>query len=417
MKTRKVNMYQAEILKKAGYTQKEIAEQIGVSDRMVRYYLNPKPEKEKKEKQSLLEPYKEYITAKLDDQPHYNLILMRKELVALGYKGKMTILRVYAKTIREGMEKKAVIRFETIPALQSQVDWKEAGIWDIDGVPRKVYAFVLLLGYSRRAYVHFTLDMKTPTLLACHIEAFKYFKGITREILYDNMKTAWINRGGVWHVNPALLEFASQCGFEPKRCKVRRPQTKGKVERFIGYLGNNFLPMARNNNLQSLDELNAAVNTWLEEINENPIRDFCESRNKRFEQEASLLIPFIETAVPSIQSYEEVIVSREGTVRFETNTYSVPSRYIAKTLTLRFHPLTRNAELLCDDVVIRSFPLLPKGSRKTDIRKQDRDDLIALWAYQNKMQEQKGGSSKHKDVPVDIRSPSWYENLMTEEAV
>ena len=163
MKTRKVNMYQAEILKKAGYTQKEIAEQIGVSDRMVRYYLNPKPEKEKKETQSLLDPYKEYIIAKLDEKPHYNLILMRKELVALGYTGKMTILRVYAKTIREGMEKKAVIRFETMPALQSQVDWKEAGIWDIDGVPRKVYAFVLLLGYSRRAYVHFTLDMKTPT--------------------------------------------------------------------------------------------------------------------------------------------------------------------------------------------------------------------------------------------------------------
>lgn len=175
--------------------------------------------------------------------------------------------------------------------------------------------------------------------------------------------------------------------------------------------------MARNNNLQSLDELNAAVNTWLEEINENPIRDFCESRNKRFEQESSLLIPFIETAVPSIQSYEEVIVSREGTVRFETNTYSVPSRYIAKTLTLRFHPLTRNAELLCDDVVIRSFPLLPKGSRKTDIRKQDRDDLIALWAYQNRKQDQKDLSSKHKEIPVDIRSPSWYENLMTEEAV
>jgi transposase len=95
------------------------------------------------------------------------------------------------------------------------------------------------------------------------VEAFRYFGGITREILSDNMKTAWLNRGGLWEANPALLEFASSCGFMPKRCQVRRPQTKGKVERFIGYLGNHFLPLARGMDILGLDDLNGAVKPGL----------------------------------------------------------------------------------------------------------------------------------------------------------
>lgn len=225
MNTRKVRMHQAEVLRNAGHKQQEIAEILGVSDRMVRYYLNPQPQPEPEPKHRLLDPYKEYITAKLDHTPHYNLMVLRKELQKLGYTGGMTILRGFAKEVRDEAVKRAVIRFETMPAQQAQVDWKEAGTWNIDGVPRKVYAFVMLLGYSRRAYVRFTLDMKSPTLLACHLEAFKYFGGITREILYDNMKTAWLNRGGTWEVQSALFAFAAQCGFEPKRCQVRRPQT------------------------------------------------------------------------------------------------------------------------------------------------------------------------------------------------
>ena len=172
---------------------------------MVRYYLKPKPAAQPKKKHSLLDPYRDYITAKLEETPGCNLVVLRKELAMQGYAGGMTILRVFAKQVRDEVIKRAVIRFETFPGQQAQVDWKEVGLWDIDGVPRKVYAFVMLLGYSRRAYVHFTLDMKSPTLLACHVEAFTYFGGVVHEILYDNMKTAWLNRGGPWEVNPALL--------------------------------------------------------------------------------------------------------------------------------------------------------------------------------------------------------------------
>lgn len=419
MNARKVKMHQAEILRNAGHRQKEIAERLGVSDRMVRYYLNPKPEAQRALNHSLLDPFREYITAKIDESPNYNLVVLRKELVLQGYAGGMTILRVFAKQARDEAVKRAVIRFETMPAQQAQVDWKEAGVWEIDGIPRKVYAFVMLLGYSRRAYVRFTLDMKSATLLACHVEAFKHFCGVIREILYDNMKTAWLNRGGVWEVHPALLAFAAHCGFEPKRCKVRRPQTKGKVERFIGYLGNHFLPMARTINLMSIDDLNAAVNTWLEEVNDEPIRAFCETRNERFERERTLFTPFVPAAAPDVRACEEVVVSLEGLVRFETNRYSVPARYLGKVLTLRYHPLSRDATLYEKDKSIRSFELLPKGSRGSDIRDVDRMELVALWRRQTQSHEQKNvpNTAEASDINVDTRPPSWYERLLAEVVV
>jgi transposase len=412
-------MHQAEILRNAGHRQKEIAERLGVSDRMVRYYLNPKPEAQRAPNHSLLDPYREYITAKIDETPNYNLVVLRKELVAQGFAGGMTILRVFAKQARDEAVKRAVIRFETMPAQQAQVDWKEAGVWEIDGIPRKVYAFVMLLGYSRRAYVRFTLDMKSATLLACHVEAFKYFSGVVREILYDNMKTAWLSRGGVWEVHPALLAFAAHCGFEPKRCKVRRPQTKGKVERFIGYLGNHFLPMARTMNLTSIDNLNTAVNAWLEEVNEEPIRSFCETRNERFERERTLFTPFIPEAAPDVRASEVVVVSLEGTVRYETNRYSVPAKYLGKVLTLRVHPLSRDATLYDKERAIRSFALLPKGARASDIRDVDRKELVALWRRQTQTQDQKKvpHDEATSDIHVDTRPPSWYERLLAEVAV
>jgi hypothetical protein len=76
----------------------------------------------------------------------------------------MTILRDYARKVRAKESAKAASRFETEPGRLAQVDWKEAGTWGIDGVPRKAYAFVILLGYSRRTFVRFTTDMKLPTL-------------------------------------------------------------------------------------------------------------------------------------------------------------------------------------------------------------------------------------------------------------
>jgi transposase len=416
MKHKEARMHQAKILKDQGFTQLEIGAALGVSDRMVRKYLKDAPPTQPRPaRTSLLDPFKPLIDSLLEERPMHNLVLLRDRLKEQGYSGGMTILREYAGKIRAKESAKAVIRFETEPGRQAQVDWKEAGTWLIEGVPRKVYAFVLLLGYSRRAFVRFTTDMKLPTLLACHLKSFEHFGGIPREILYDNMKTAWLCAGGEWEVNPRLLRFASDCGFNPLRCRVRRPETKGKVERFIGYLGHNYLEMARERGYERLEDLNGGVLEWLEKVDAQEIRDFCQTRTERFAVEQPCLKPYSARNAPDIRPLCDVVVSREGYIRYETNRYSVPADYVGNTLQLRPDPLSRMADILHASTHLRTIRLENPGMKSVQTLPEDRTSLFELWQRQNKPspKRQKRDIQAKKDVEVDIRSPGSYDLLFT----
>jgi transposase len=87
-----------------------------------------------------------------------------------------------------------VLRYETKPGVQAQVDWGELGTIEVDGTLKKLFCFNMILGYSRMRYVEFTLNIDTPTLIQCHLDAFEYFGGFIQEILYDNMKQVVIKR-------------------------------------------------------------------------------------------------------------------------------------------------------------------------------------------------------------------------------
>lgn len=414
-------MHTARILAQSGLKQAQIAAQLGVSDRMVRKYLKEdyRP-KERKTRQSLLDPFKDTIASVLEDDHFYNIEVLAERLRAMGYQGGMTILRDHAAAIRSDLITKAVKRFETEPGRQAQVDWKECGYWTLEDQERKIYAFVMLLGYSRKAYVRFTTSMKSPVLLACHSKAFEWFNGVPAEILYDNMKTAWLADGGGWRVQPALLSYAAQVGFAPKRCQVRRPQTKGKVERFIGYLGNHFLPQARAKGLSILDDLNDAVLDWLAKVDQETLREFFETRADRFESERIHLRPWVPEAAPDIRASHDLQVSREGTVTFETNRYSVPAALIGKLVLLRHDPLGRAATIYQGGKELYSLTLLPPGGHGRLIRRQDADDLRARWERENKRlvkdlvstTSSKEAPHSKADIDVQTRHPASYEQLL-----
>lgn len=414
-------MHTARILANSGLKQAQIAEQLGVSDRMVRKYLKDEYcTKEPQPRTSILDPFKDTITTVLAEDHYYNIEVLATRLRAMGYQGGMTVLRDFAAGIRKDLITKAVRRFETEPGRQAQVDWKECGRWVIDGHERKIYAFVLLLGYSRKAYIRFTTSMKSPVLLACHSTAFDWFGGVPAEILYDNMKTAWLADGGVWRVQTALLSYASQVGFAPKRCQVRRPQTKGKVERFIGYLGNHFLPVARAEGLSNLEDLNSAVMDWLTKVDQETLREFFETRTERFECEKQHLRPWIPEAAPDIRASHDLQVSREGTITLETNRYSVPAALIGKMVLLRHDPLGRTATIYYGPKELYTLTLLPPGGHGRLIRRQDADDLRARWERENRRLTSNLGlpssfpETPHAQTDIDVqtRHPASYEQLL-----
>lgn len=420
-------MHVARIMAGNGHSQKDIAAKLGVSDRMVRKYLKPdfgtRPRKTRK---SILEPFHEFIDSLLEDDPFINLVLVNERLQRRGYTGGMTILRDYARKKRKRITTKAVRRFETEPGRQAQVDWKECGRWNINGKLIKLYAFVMVLGYSRKPFVLFTTNMKLSTVLKAHLLAFAWYGAVPREILYDNMKTAWQYVSGQWMVNPGLLKVASACGFTPRRCRVRRPQTKGKVERFIGYLAHNFLPRVAGPEATTVADLNDAVARWLTEIDDRQIGGIRRTRKERFAEEKPFMHPWIPEAAPDVRQSVDLVVSRDGLVSWQTNRYSVPADIIGEIVTLKIDTVTNEANIVHNGTVVRSMTLMPPRSHDIDRREEDLRSLRQRWRRENEAWTSESDAKVSDDetkilhalltTMVEIRHPEAYDHIAEHSA-
>jgi transposase len=411
-------MLYAHQLKNQGYKQHQIAERLGVTDRTIRNYLSKPPSQAvRKARSSKLDPYKPFIGSILDLEPYYNCVILYERLKKQGYKGRISILRDYVAKARKKIVTDAVLRFETEPGRQAQVDWKDFRRNGPDGRPEKLYAFVMIMGFSRKPFVMFTRSTKQSVLQYCHIAAFKYFGGIPHEILYDNMKTAFVcDPDGFWRPNKSLLSFATHYGFVPRRCQIRRPQTKGKVERAIGYLNTNFWPRVKNH-IFKLDALNERVIKWLEYIDHKELRDFQETREERFAEER---VYFKELPVKDYDCREthEVWVSREARINYQTNRYSVPPKFIGERLTLKINPMTNLADLVVGKKVIRTMKLEVAGSHKLIETPEDMKALLELWEKQQSRRLKVQKRKSHKQEPqVDVRSPGSYDQFVKDEGV
>ena len=193
-----------------------------------------------------------------------------EEIKRLGYTGSLRWLQQVMQKYelrRRIKEEEKLIRFETNPGQQMQMDWVE--------FPKdNLSAFVATMGYSRASYVEYVDNEKIETLLACHQNAFNYFGGVPIECLYDNMKTVMIKRNaygyGKHQLNAMFEDFAKHCGFKIKVCKPYRAKTKGKVERFNHYLRYSFhnalrVKLAMMNYKMNIDNVNTEVIKWLNE--------------------------------------------------------------------------------------------------------------------------------------------------------
>ena len=415
-------MHVARIMANDGHSQKDIAAKLGVSDRMVRKYLKPDfGTRPRKRRPSILEPFHAFLDELLEEDPFINLVPVYERLQRRGYTGGMTTLRDYARKVRKRITTRAVRRFETEPGLQAQVDWKECGRWNIGGELIKLYAFVMVLGYSRKPFVLFTTNMKLSTVLKAHLLAFAWYGAVPREILYDNMKTAWHYASGRWMVNPGLLKLASACGFTPRRCRVRRPETKGKVERFIGYLSHNFLPRLAGAEATTVADLNDAVAAWLTDVDERQIGGLRTTRRERFAEEKPFMLPWIPEAAPDVRQTEDLVVSREGMITWQTNRYTVPAEFIGEVVTLKVDTVTNEGDLVHDGAVIRSVTLLPPRAYRVDRREVDTWSLRNRWERENTPKTPKAPEPPpdaeteilHRLLAtmVDIRHPAAYDDI------
>lgn len=259
-----------------GLSKSAIARKLGISRETVRKYaLKPDgyvPLMEKAPQETTVDEYLPHIAKMLEtaqtEQVHIPTTVIYQDLQVMGYTGSLRWLQSVMQTheLRQRAKEEEIIRFETDPGKQFQVDWIE---FPKDGLS----AFVATMGYSRVSYVQYVTDEKIETLIECHLNAFKYFGGVPEHGLYDNMKTVIIKRNaygyGKHKFNPLFEDFAKHCGFKIKMCKPYTPKTKGKVERFNHYLRYSFhnglkVRLSMKNYELNLDNANAEVLKWLD---------------------------------------------------------------------------------------------------------------------------------------------------------
>lgn len=264
-----------EVLKRQGLSLRRIAAEVGCAVNTVRSHLarGSAPKYERKvARPTKLGPHEAYLRERQAAAAPERIpaTVLLREITERGYGGGMSQLRAFMRSLRTPTPAEPLVRFETQMGEQLQVDWVE-----FRRGGKALYAFCATLGYSRASYVEFVGDMKVETLIGCHERVFAMLCGVPRSILYDNMKTVILERDaygeGKHRFHTGFLDFARHCGFTIKVCRPYRAKTKGKVERFNGYLRRSFyVPLASRlgQSGQQLDIVTANIEVarWLHEV-------------------------------------------------------------------------------------------------------------------------------------------------------
>jgi transposase len=176
---------------------------------------------------SMVDPYLEFIRQTLDQHPRLRTTRIYQMISQRGYAGSVVQLRRVVARLRPQI-RAAFLRLETFPGEQAQVDWAHFGHVMVGRARRALSCFVMTLSYSRALYLEFFFDQTTENFLRGHVRAFEAWNGQPRVILYDNLKSAVLERRGRQILfNPQLVELSGHYHFSAQPCPVRASNQKG----------------------------------------------------------------------------------------------------------------------------------------------------------------------------------------------
>ena len=317
-----------------------LARQYGCCWETIDRRLNPdkyKRERKKRIYTSILDKYKVLIDEKIENIniPATGIYFLLKE--KYNYEGKYGIVRKYVSEKKKNIINELTIRFETIKGYQSQVDWKEKiKLHDIYGNEYVISIFLIVLGNSRYKYIELTFDQTQSTLFSCLINAFKYFGGSTKEILFDNMKTIVDHAKSTYTnviINSKAEQFSKDAGFKIVTCRPYRPRTKGKVETLAKIMNR---LKAFDKEFKNWNELNDIVKKLNYNLNyEEKSQATNEIPNILFQKEKEYLIPVNVDILKNYYIPEKTYkVSNESMITYKGIKYSVPIQYVGKQITV-----------------------------------------------------------------------------------
>ena len=281
---------------------------------------------------TLTDPYIDFIRQTLERYPRLRATRIDQMVRTRGYAGSVVQLRRVVARLRPP-QREAFLALRTFPGEEAQADWAHFGEVCVGQARRRLSCFVLTLSYSRALALEFFFDQSLENFLRGHVRAFAQLGGVARTILYDNLRSAVLERrGDAVHFHPRLLELCAHYHFAARPCRPGRGSEKGRVERAIRYVRESFFAARP---FTTLADFNRQARTWRDEIAHRRPWPGDDRRTvaEIFEEEKARLLPlpahpFDTDLVRPVRSEKTI------SVRFDLNDYSIPPTAVGRPLTL-----------------------------------------------------------------------------------
>ncbi len=341
---------------------------------------------------SLADPFVPLIEQTLEKYPTLRASRLYAMARARGYTGGPDHFRHVVARYRPAPVAEAYLRLRTLPGEQAQVDWGYFGKQPVGRATRTLWGFVMVLSYSRQIFLRFFFGNAMANFLRGHVAAFASFGGIPRVLLYDNLKSAVLERvGQAIHFNPTLLELAAHYRFEPRPVAVARGNEKGRVERAIRYIRDSFFAARP---FTDLADLNAQALAWCAGIAAERLCPEDRTRHVRevFADDRERLLGLPDNPFPC-EDREETTVRRTPYVRFDLNDYSVPHTSVRRTVVV--HATLECVRVVDGSTVIATHPRSwDKGAQV-----ESAEHVAALVAYKRAARHHRGLDRLHHACP------------------
>ena len=318
-----------------GLNRAQIAEELSLDLRTVGKWLDEKQfrPRKKSDRASKLDPFKSTIIKMIETHP-YSAKQIFQRIQEEGFSGGYTIVRDYVSKMRP-KRSAAYLKLAFAPGECAQVDWGSFGVITTGETRRRLSFFVMVMCYSRMMYLEFTVSQTMEHWLGCHQNALRFFGGVPKKIMVDNLKSAVIKRtiGQAPVFNQRYLDFANHHGFVIVPCGVAKGNEKGRVESGVGYVKKNFL---NGLTMPSLEALQRAGREWLDNTANQRIHG--ETRKKpveMFVEERLNLLPVQEYDCAAIIPLR---ASSQFRISLDSNRYSVPAEFANCKLTGKIYP-------------------------------------------------------------------------------
>ncbi len=281
---------------------------------------------------SKLDAFKGQIVRWLDAHP-YSAQQIYQRLAEAGYAGGITVVKDYVHRIRPRRQP-AFLKLDFEPGECAQVDWGSYGTINVGNTSRRLSFFVMVLCYSRRMYLEFTVSQEMEFFLACHENAFAAFGGVPARLMVDNLKSAVLKRlvGAAPVFNPKYLDFSRHWDFKISPCNVASGWEKGRVENGVGYVKKNFLA---GQEFIDFSAVQPAAQLWVDTVADVRMHGATHRRPVDLFEEERARLNRLNPAGFDLARVRTVSVNKQFRVALDSNTYSVPSRHVGQRLTLK----------------------------------------------------------------------------------